>query len=724
MDMPETDDRLIIPLSHQWSFRSKFHKGESIVDLPHCWNERDTFQLGVRYQQGCGSYTRSFEMSEAMMARPGAHWILRSEGFYGTGILRANGRRVCRVDGQYLGLSQEVTRFLHAGRVNTFEVSLSNAYKRYVLPGKKNPDFLLHGGLAGRVWLERRPEVHVVDRSLYAACSDALGARPMVSVSLSIRNASRTTVQGCSIRTSLYSPTGALVGMANSDPLALGAGKTHDLRVALAVDDPDLWDLNQPSLYRAVCELQRDGVATDRASTSFGIRDVVFDGEKGFFLNGNRIYLQGVNRHESIPGFGNAMPPSLHREDAQQIRDLGLNLVRLSHYPQHPAFLDACDALGVLVYAEIASWKSVRPGPWARAAYRQLRDMIQRDRNHPSIVLWGFGNESRSRLAFRKMGRIVQELDPTRATIYAENHLHRGSRWRTLKQTDVLGVNYELDRLDDAHALSRNGSVLISEVSNCAYTTRGDEEAELKQIAAFERDAALLRDRPFVAGYALWCYADYASQRRGRCRRQPGLVDAWRTPKMSASYMQAGLAKELFLHAYGDWGLNTEGSTRNIHLFSNAERLILRVKGKILADVEAKQYTLVTVPFYPEELQIVARGGDEDRLVSLIPYGTAVGIVLEPDRQVGNASKRETVGVRVRVVDAAGETVSDHHDEVCLSAEGPGRIRFFSQRDSVEIHAGVGRFFVTGTGASCPVTLRATQNTLSAGVAVVEYTDG
>lgn len=153
MDIPEIDDRLIIPLSHQWTFRSECQKADSVVDLPHCWNERDTFQLGVRYKQRCGSYTRSFEMSEAMMASPGSHWILRSEGFYGTGRLRANGHRVCRVDGQYLGLSQDVTRFLLAGRVNTFELSLSNAYKRYVLPGKRNPDFLLHGGLAGRVWL-------------------------------------------------------------------------------------------------------------------------------------------------------------------------------------------------------------------------------------------------------------------------------------------------------------------------------------------------------------------------------------------------------------------------------------------------------------------------------------------------------------------------------------------------------------------------------------------
>ena len=101
----------------------------------------------------------------------------------------------------------------------------------------------------------------------------------------------------------------------------------------------------------------------------------------------------GCNRHECLPGFGNALPVNLHRQDAESIKAAGPNFVRLSHYPQHPEFLNACDQLGVLVYAELASWKSVRGGRWLKAAVRQFGDMIRRDRNHPSVIMWGLGNE-------------------------------------------------------------------------------------------------------------------------------------------------------------------------------------------------------------------------------------------------------------------------------------------------------------------------------------------
>jgi len=492
----------------------------------------------------------------------------------------------------------------------------------------------------------------------------------------------------------------------------------------LGVDQPERWDLENPSLYRVECRLEIEGATVDTAATRFGIREAVFDGECGFILNGKRVALHGVNRHESIPGFGSALPPELQREDAQQIRDLGLNFVRLSHYPQHPAFLDACDELGLLVYAELASWKSARPGPWAVAACRQLRAMIQRDRNHPSVILWGFANESRSRLAFSFMQKIARKLDPTRATVYAENHLHRGIRWRTLKQTDVLGINYELNRLDDAHRLRRSGSVVISEVSNCAYTGRGDEEAEIKQVAAWERDFALIGERPFVAGYALWCFADYASQRRDRCRRRPGMVDAWRLPKMSASYIQAMTASDLFVAAHGNWGSHTKEEQRQIHLFSNAERLVLTAGGNVLADVPAKRYTLVTVPFHPAVLQIKAHGRNDVQETILEPYDEAVAIHVQPDQQSVDLTERGTVGVFIKVVDANGVVVSDYHGEVYLSVTGPGRARLFSPRDVVEIHAGTGRCFVTGTGEPGSVRINVTEDALSAGSTEIEYTDG
>ena len=150
-----------------------------------------------------------------------------------------------------------------------------------------------------------------------------------------------------------------------------------------------------------------------------------------------------------MPGFGNALPVQQHRQDALLIKQMGCNFVRLSHYPQHPAFLDACDELGILVYAEIATWKSVRTGRWLKSACRQMRDMIRRDRNHPSIILWGMGNESRSRKAYAALREIAEQEDGTRAVTYAENHLYRAKREKTVGIPDVWGCNYELDALEE-----------------------------------------------------------------------------------------------------------------------------------------------------------------------------------------------------------------------------------------------------------------------------------
>ncbi len=720
--MEPTDDggRHLVSLNDGWSFRPAWSAEARDVELPHCWNDRDTFQVGVAYRQGTATYARSFELPAAVQTDREDRWELRSEGFYGVGRLWVDDRRVCRVDGNYLGLREDVTRHIRPGRLQTIALRLSNAYRRYVLPGKADPDFLLHGGLAGGLWLVRLPGLHLDDRSPQVTCSGTSTAQARVSVAVTVRN-TRDTAGTVRLAVSIVSPRRGVVAARESEAIVVPSGQAPRIALELPLEHPEVWDLDRPNLYEARCELRVDGRTVDATAVRFGAREAVFDGDRGFFLNGNRVFLQGVNRHASMPGFGNAMPPELHRADARQIRAIGLNFVRLSHYPQHPSFLDACDEEGLLVYAEIASWKSVRPGPWARAACRQLRAMILRDRNHPSIVLWGFGNESRSRLAFRTMGSIVAALDPARATVYAENHLHRGVRWRTLQSTDVLGINYELDRLDDAHAWSRDGRIVISEIGNCAYTRRGDVPAELKQIARWEHDLALIEARPFVAGYALWCHADYASQRKGRRRRQSGLVDAWRLPKLSASYMQARTARALFVAVHGDWSERAADGPRQVHVFSNAARLTAVLNGKALAEVPASLYTMLTVPFASGVLEIVAARGDERQTARLVPHGCGTRIVVEPERCACPAAARETVGVLIRVTDDEGRTASDHDGLVAVMAEGPVRVRFPAREDAVEIHAGLGRCFVTGTGQAGYAALRGRADGLREGAGGIAF---
>ncbi len=314
---------------------------------------------------------------------------------------------------------------------------------------------------------------------------------------------------------------------------------------------------------------------------------------------------------------------------------------------------------------------------------------------------------------FRSLRRIVRRLDPDRATVYAENHLHRGQRWHTLTQTDVLGVNYELDRLADAHRLSRTGSLVISEVGNCAYTARGDSEAELRQMARWEQDLDRIDAHPYVAGYALWCHADYASERKGRRRRHAGLVDAWRLPKLSAAYMQARTDPELFVSVHGDWSRHGPAGPRTLHVFSNGDHIRLGTAARVLAEQRltrtdggpARFRASFALPFAAAPLQVTAYRQTQSRTIQLLPWDRAHALTLAPDRTRGDAAARDTIGFNLRVVDACGVTVPDYEGEAQIQIEGPARGRFFTPRHIVDLHAGTGRGFVTGIGPAGAVAL-------------------
>jgi beta-galactosidase/beta-glucuronidase len=697
--------RLELPLNDGWRFRpgrvdrdwlrGAWRKDGVEVELPHCWNETDTFQLGLAYRQGDGAYGCCIDLPPV----PGEGiWQLRTEGFYGYGALWLNGRRFGRIDGQYLGLTLDLTHHLLAGRPNTIALQLANRYRRFVLPGKRNPDFLLYGGLSGRVRLVHLPAIHLDDQSLRVTCRNVLTTCPTVRVAVALTNTSRATGR-VNLRFSISDASGAVVAEDERVAQDLPGLGTRTAEVELPIRNPRLWDLAQPHCYRATCELRHATRTIDRVTTSFGIREARFDGQKGFFLNDAHVALHGVNRHESMPGFGRALPDSLHRADAEQIKRLGLNFVRLSHYPQHPSFLDACDAQGLLIYAEIASWKSVRPGWWSIPACRQFRAMLMRDRNHPSIVLWGLGNESCSRLVFGRLAHIAKIHDPDRATVYAENHLHRGIRWRTLRQTEVLGINYELDRLEDAHALSRKGALVVSEISNCAYTQRGDLAAERKQLAAVTRDAARMADKPYVAGYALWCWSDYASQRKGRCTRRSGIVDAWRAPKLTAAYLQALLTRAPCLHVFGNWSRNASETERTVHVCSNAAHVTVSIDGQPIVDCAARPHLELTVPYQAKPLVVTARHADGTATAArLPPCGDPVAIAAASATEQVRADERPTFAIDLRVVDADGYTVTDCMGHARATLTGPGRPRLFTADGRIELSGGTGRFFVTATG--------------------------
>jgi beta-galactosidase len=500
------------------------------VALPHCWNTDDDFREGVAYYRGPGAYRRTVNPGAR---RPDARLVLETEGFYGTGRLRINGRSIARIDGQYLGLWLDVTDALRYAADNVVAFSLTNRCGRRALPGIALPDFLLYGGLSGRARLVWRPLFRFRRGSLAVETQTVSVTEPTAVVRAELVNASpRPRTVRAAWR--ILDADGRPLADGAGEAVTLPAGETARVEAVLPCPDAAWWSPDSPVLYRIEGVLLEDGAECDRTACRIGFREVEFRPRAGCFVNGRRVALCGCNRHECRPGDGRALPLALHRADAEQIRGMGLNFVRLAHYPQHPAFLDACDALGILVYAEIASWKSVRGGRWISLAERQMRAMIARDRNHPSVILWGMGNEGRHRRAFLRLQAVVRALDPGRPTTYAENHLYRARRRGTLGIPDVWGLNYELDALEQGCAASRLRNVIVSECCNIPYAVRGDARAEAEQVRAIEAMLERIRGKDWVAGFALWAFNDYGTLRKKRYRRFCGLVDAWRRPKEAA----------------------------------------------------------------------------------------------------------------------------------------------------------------------------------------------
>jgi len=385
------------------------------------------------------------------------------------------------------------------------------------------------------------------------------------------------------------------------------------------------------------------------------------------------------------------------------LKEAGFNFVRLSHYPQHPHFLDACDEMGILVYAELASWKSVRTGRWLDNACRQMEQLVRRDRNRPSVILWGLGNEERVRGAYQRLDALVKELDPSRPTIYAENHFHRAKRRKTTGLTDVWGCNYELNLLADLGQHARSGAVVVSEAACYPLAERGDLDQERFQIEMLEHDLEKLDGMAHVAGVAVWSLFDYATSRKSRYRFLSGLVDAWRVPKVSYYYMQARNLGTPCLRIFGDWSECTESPTREILVITNCERVVLQCAGTEMADLSGGWAMVASLEFRPCALTAYGESGSERIRVDLPPWGPAHRLRVVPDDSLPGG---ETAIYRVEVVDAKDTVCQNWHGAVHVCMSGDARVMTPTLDNTISVRSGVGRIFVRSARPGSESSLR------------------
>ena len=672
-------------------------RGWQAVDLPHTWNVEDAFDDSPDYRRGVGWYRKRLALDTALRGR---RLFLYFEGANQVADVFVDGRPAGRHVGGYTAFAFDVTALVRFDRPNVVAVRVNNSHDPDVPP--LEADFTFYGGIYRDVWLIATAPIHlaVLDHAspgVYVDTPEVSAERAAVRVRGTVVDAGGAARE-VEVVSRVRDPEGREVAAFRAR-LAVPAGGQSTFELAGEIERPRLWSPDSPAVYRVATEVVDGGRVVDRVEAPLGFRWFRADPERGFLLNGRPLRLTGTNRHQDREGLGNALPDAAHREDVELVAATGCDFLRLAHYPQDPAVLEAMDRLGLLGWEEIPVVNTITlSDEFAANAERMLVEMIRQHYNHPSIVFWGIMNEALLRppdplpagyreavagLARRLHDRARRE-DPSRPTAMAISFDEVDDPSGFQDVTDVLGLNLYfgwyyggLDDLgpflDDLRARRPERPLLVSE-----YGAGSDERIHAAEPVAFdfstehqqrfhESQLPQLLARDWLAGTAVWNQFDFGSQGRQDSKpslNQKGLLYFDRRPKDVWHYYRARLLDEPVLHvAVGDRprraGSRAEDARGTVAVYSNLDEVELSVNGETLGRRRPENATARwDVRFAPGEnrLQAVGRRGGE-RAVSLgdaavvtyedrTPLFTA-GAVSPPDLAVN-------AGGRYEVVDRAG----------------------------------------------------------------------
>lgn len=375
-----------------WQFSRE--KETDIVNLPHCVKLEPAEASGGRNYQGPAWYRKTF-------IAPDNHLTVYFEGAMGKQNVYVNGRLALKHYGGYLPFLVNLDAYnVRKGDSCTIAVMTDNSDDNLVPPGKRQIalDFAYHGGIYRDVWLIARNPVHISDvieanrtagGGLFVHYGDVNEKKAVVFVNTEVRN-DLNRPKTITVEQTLIAPDGKAVKTFRTKA-TVAAQSQQTVEQCVTVSHPSLWSPEQPSLYRLETRIKEGSTTLDGGMTRLGLRSCEFRGKDGFWLNGRRYrQLIGANRHQDFAYVGNAVPNSQQWRDAKRLKDCGFNIIRAAHCPMDPAFMDACDELGLFVIVATPGWQywNGEDTIFESRVLQNNREMIRRDRNHPSVLMW------------------------------------------------------------------------------------------------------------------------------------------------------------------------------------------------------------------------------------------------------------------------------------------------------------------------------------------------
>lgn len=746
-----------VPFSDQWQFW-KEEKGGALptawalgsgtllaeaawqpVTLPHTAHIEP---LAIQAQwEGMCWYRKDFTAKTAWKNKTA---LLHFEGAMQTATIWLNGVELLTHTGGYLPFTVDLSKALRFDTVNTLLVRLDNRVNPLVPPGKplKELDFCYYSGLYRNVWLDIRNDLFITDavmenipaggglRIWYTGISKQ---QTDVHIATHIRNGSRQQKQ-YSVRWQLTDKKGRVVASAEEKELSLPAGEASSVTGRLQVKAPQLWHPDHPYLYTLKVQVRDGALLNDEKAIRIGIRQ--FDLRNGqFYVNGQPILFRGTNRHQEYPYIGNALSDNAQYRDAFKIKEAGFNIVRLSHYPQANAFMDACDELGLLTIAAIPGWQFIGNDSFMQHAYKDARQLLRRDRNHASVALWELSlNETPMPDTFiQRMTVIAKEESPESRLLTggwvnkyydvffpARQHAKFPDYWKTYKgEMPLFTAEYgDWEYFAQDAGLNQAGYAGLKGHERSSRQLRGDGEKRLLQQALNFQEAHNDNLRKPHLGDANWLMFDY---NRGYAPdiEASGIMDLFRLPKFAYYFYRSqsppGSRPLVKIASY--WNEGSDPSA--IRVYSNCEEVALYLNNRLVARQKPARDRvsdqLVHPPFIfsldkftAGELKAIGYIGNRQVTQDIVTTaGTPARLSLRYDRSGRDlkADGADLVFVYATICDAKGNPVYSAGTPLHFSVSGNGRL---IGGPSTRAEAGIATVLLQATDKAGAITLTVT----------------
>jgi beta-galactosidase len=699
-----------------------------LLDLPHDWAIEGPFdskynpETGGLPVFGVAWYRKHFTVPAEGR---GNTYSVEFDGAMSNSTVWLNGHKLGGRPYGYSSFALDLTPYLNFGQDNVIAVRLA--------PEDESSRWYPGAGIYRNVWLVTTAPVHVAHWGTYITTPEVSNASATVAVQSLIQNEKPQAAQ-VTVETTILQAADQEVSRQAADA-TVPAGKMQSLKQTLTVANPRRWDVDQPYLYRAVTTVKQGDAVVDRYVTPFGIRTIEFTREQGFLLNGRHLKIKGVCNHHDLGALGAAVNRRATERQLEIMKTMGVNAIRTSHNPPSPELLEACDRMGLLVMDEAFDmWRipKVKNGYakyFADWGETDMRDMVRRDRNHPSIILWSIGNEipEQSKAngweTAKFLTGIAHQEDPTRPTTSGFDDWTGAIKNHLADNVDVQGFNYKAMHYEQIQKEHPKWVIFGSETESCV-SSRGVYHMPL---GYFEKDRSLqvssydtvapswaycpdvefdAQDRlPNVLGEFVWTGFDYLGEPTPYGDRKDfpsrssyfGIVDLAGFPKDRFYMYKSQWTAEPVVHLLPHWNwAGREGQPILVMAYTNADEIELFLNGKFLGRRKRGVDTVVIpvgsnvtpthkftskyrfewqVPYEPGTLRAVAyKGGAEVATDEVHTAGAPVRVRLIPDRAQIHADGQDLSFITVRIEDKDGNLCPLAANLVHFHVEGAGKI--------------------------------------------------